>query len=501
MNGNSQSKVGASVYLLLFVILCSTVLCSAKAAETIPPSFEQQQPGILHRLIHDPLLAQPADVPDMHALPGDAVSPPCLTPLNITKPLSLVSAVDLALCSNPQLRDTWAQIKVQIAQVGQARSAYLPTISAQISELNNRTVYPDFPSANNTANGHMTYASLNWLLFDFGGRSANLEAAEDALKAAIDNHDAEMQKLLGEVISDYFNAIAAQAKVSASIKAEDLAHQIEDSATRRLQHGTGDRGDQAQAKTAAAKAELTLARDIGERDKALAEMVYALGLAPGTNLVLPDLLEPKKTQAVAALSEWIRLAEQYQPAIHAAKEQWYAAQSKARSSRSDGLPTLSFVSYFDQNGYPNQGLQPTRNNATSIGLMLNVPIFDGFLQHYKIDEANARADVAQAQMQDTEHQILKQVVSAYGDALMALDSIDASRTLLDSARVAMESVQNRYDHGVGTMIELLTAQSSLVDARQQWVQSMAQWEAGRLELLAASGILGHSALAELQDKK
>ncbi len=499
MSGNCQSKVGASVCLLLFVMLCSAGLCSAKAAEMIPPSVERQ-PGILHRLINDPLLAQPAGMPDMRALPGDAVSTPCPTQLNITKPLSLVSAVDLALCSNPQLRDTWAQIKVQVAQVGQARSAYLPTISAQISELNNRTVYPGFPSADNTTNGHMTYASLNWLLFDFGGRSANLEAAEDALKAAIDNHDAEMQKLLGEVISDYFNAIAAQAKVSASIKAEDLARQIEDSATRRLQHGTGDRGDQAQAKTAAAKAELTLARDIGERDKTLAEMVYALGLAPDTNIVLPGLLEPGRSEAVAALSDWVRLAEQYQPAIHAAKEQWSAAQSKARSTRSDGLPTLSFVSYFDQNGYPNQGLQPTKNSVTSIGLMLNVPIFDGFMQHYKIDEANARADVAQAKMQDTEHQILKQVVSAYGDALMALDSIDASRTLLESARVAMESVQNRYDHGVGTMIELLTAQSSLADARQQWVQSLARWEAGRLELLAASGVLGHAALEGLNEK-
>ena len=96
---------------------------------------------------------------------------------------------------------------------------------------------------------------------------------------------------------------------------------------------------------------------------------------------------------------------------------------------------------------------------------------------------------------------MKQVVSAYGDAVMAFDAIDASRSLLESARVTMESAQNRYDHGVGTMNELLTAQSSLTDARQQWVQSLAQWEASRLELLAASGILGHAALEGLQDKK
>ena len=65
---------------------------------------------------------------------------------------------------------------------------------------------------------------------------------------------------------------------------------------------------------------------------------------------------------------------------------------------------------------------------------------------------------------------------------------------LESAQVAMESAQNRYDHGVGTMIELLTAQSALADASQQWMQSLAQREAGRLELLAASGVLGHAVI-------
>lgn len=126
--------------------------------------------------------------------------------------------------------------------------------------------------------------------------------------------------------------------------------------------------------------------------------------------------------------------------------------------------------------------------------MLNIPIFDGFLQHYKVDEARARAEAAQAQMQDTEHRILEQVVAAYGDAVAALDTLDASKTLLKSARVAVGAAQDRYDHGVGSMLELLSAQSDLADARQQRIQSLAQWDASRLELLAASGVLGHAAL-------
>ena len=485
-------KILKALICLSTVLLYSIHQSWAGSLDDASPEIHPQ--GILRRLARDPLLAQPKELTDSRTLPGDVIPIPCPPQVDFGKPLPLTGAVDLALCSNPQLRDTWAQIKVQIAQVGQARSAYLPTLTAQISELNNRTVYPGFSASNNTTQGHMTYASLNWLLFDFGGRSANLKASDDAMEAAIDDHDAEMQKLLGEVISDYFNAMAAQAKVEASKEAANLANRIEDSANRKLQHGTGDRADFTQAKTAAAKAELSLMHDIGEKNKLVAELVYALGVSPGTDILLPELTEPDRPMGIKALMEWVRIAKQLHPAIRASRERWTSAQEKVRSARSDGLPSLSFISTFDQNGYPNQGLQPIRSNITTIGLTLNIPIFDGFMQHYKIDEAQARANAAQAQMQDTEHEVLKQVVTAYGDAVTAFDSIDAARILLEASQVAMRSAQNRYDLGVGTMMEVLTAQSALADARQQWVQSLAQWEAGRLELLAASGVLGHTAI-------
>jgi outer membrane protein len=402
--------------------------------------------------------------------------------------------VDLALCSNPQLRVAWAAIKVSVARVGQARAAYLPTLSVQLSELRNRTTYPKFPFSDSTTNGHTTYASLNWLLFDFGGRAANREAADDLLRAAIDAHNAGVQRLLAQVISDYFNAIATEATLRVSVETARLAKATEYSARRRLNQGVGNRGDLAQAATASAKADLILARDVGNRDTAMAELVYALGLAPGTPVVLPDLIAPTRPEAMAGLRQWMQQAKLSQPAIRAAHEQWAAAQAKVRRAQSYGLPTLSFVTTYDENGYPNQGLQPIPSNALSAGLTLNIPIFDGFLQRYKVSEARARAEVAQARWQDTEHHVLAQVVAAYGDAVASLDALGPSRTLLVSAQQAMEAARNRYDHGVGTMIDLLSAQAALADARRQRVQSLAQWDAARLRLLAASGVLGRSAV-------
>lgn len=447
-----------------------------------------------HRWWDDPLLTRPPQLSTGDVLPGDTAPPSCPPRVNLTMPLSLSNAVDLALCSNPQLRVTWAAIKVRAARLGQARAAYFPTLSIQLSELRNRTRYPAFPFDNSTANGSTTYASLNWLLFDFGGRAANRESADDMLRAAIDAHDAGMQHLLAQVISDYFNTIAATATLRVGIQTARLAQETQDSVRRRLNQGVGNRGDLAQAATAAAKASLVLARDIGDQDAAMAKLVYALGLAPGTLVTLPDLVAPTRPEAMAALTRWMQQAKLRQPAIRAAREQWAAARAKVRRAQSYGLPTLSFVTTYDKNGYPNQGLQPTRSNSLAAGLTLNIPIFDGFLQRYKVGEAQARAEAAQARWQDTKHHILAQVVAAYGDAVASLDALGPSRTLLQSAQYAMETARNRYDHGVGTLMDLLSAQAALADARQQRVESLAQWDAARLRLLTASGILGLSAV-------
>ncbi|WP_376767458.1 TolC family protein [Paludibacterium denitrificans] len=46
--------------------------------------------------------------------------------------IDLATAVDQALCHNPQSQSAWASIRAQAMQVGVAESAYLPTISASI---------------------------------------------------------------------------------------------------------------------------------------------------------------------------------------------------------------------------------------------------------------------------------------------------------------------------------------------------------------------------------
>jgi outer membrane protein len=158
----------------------------------------------------------------------------------------------------------------------------------------------------------------------------------------------------------------------------------------------------------------------------------------------------------------------------------------------EGLPSLDLTGNFYQNGRPNQGLNPTRTDETLAGLTLNIPLFSGFSQTYKVRGAQAQVEQKEATLQDTEQQILMEVVKAHADAMAAADNLKYSQDLLTAAQKALATVQRKFDKGASDILEVLSTQSALADAEQQRIQCLAEWRSARLRLLTSVGGLGLS---------
>ena len=62
--------------------------------------------------------------------------------------------------------------------------------------------------------------------------------------------------------------------------------------------------------------------------------------------------------------------------------------------------------------------------------------------------------------------------------------------LLASAEQSVQVAAGRYREGVGSIIDLLTAQSALATARAQQVQSRWQWYTSLVQLARDAGVLG-----------
>lgn len=429
-------------------------------------------------------------------LPGDLAVLVCADVPTAAQLLGLVDVLDLALCNNPQVKAALANIKVRASSVGEAQAAYWPSVTGAVNRLKNETRYPDFPDANTAKTGNTQSLNLTWRLLDFGGRAATRDAASQLLVAAVAGHAAALQKTLSAVVRAYYEALTAKSLLDLKTETARLTAATLASARQREAKGAAALGDVLQAQTALLKERLGEQRAQSDYRKALAALVNAMGAAAGTPLNLHEnMAEPALTQPVRPAADWLLYAEATHPAIMAAQAQLVEAQKRVVAARSEGLPSLDLTGTYYKNGSPSQGLASSKNIVSNIGVVLNVPIFDGFTKTYKTYGASAQVEQVLAQLHEVRYQVQTQILQSHADAEAARQNLAPSAELLTVAQALVETSTRRYDKGVADIQELLNAQAALSQARQERLRSMLDWRSASLQLLANAGLLGRARAA------
>jgi TolC family type I secretion outer membrane protein len=417
--------------------------------------------------------------PRLAARVGEA---PCSTDLPATA-LTPVDAVDLALCNHPQTREVWASARAQAALVGVARAGWLPNLDASAGATR-------FQNRDNPFTRTSAALTLSWLLVDFGQRSANVENAQQLLNAAAATQDATVQALFLAALQTYYAAQATQAAVVSANEAERAARESFQAADARYNVGVATPADRLQAQTALSQATLNRIRAEGEARNALGALANALGFAAQQPLALAELpAAPVETVFQKEVDALIGEAQARRPDLRAAEAQLRAAEASVDLARAQGRPTISLAagpSWQESAGVITQG--------NSIGLSLNVPLFTGFDTTYRVRSAAAQAEVRAAQRDRIKNQVALDVWRAYQSLTTATQSLKTTADLVASAEQSAKVALGRYKAGVGTVLDLLTAQSALASARLQRIQAQLDWNVYRATLAQAIGALDYTLL-------
>lgn len=417
--------------------------------------------------------------PRLAARVGEA---PCTTDLPATA-LTAVDAVDLALCNNPQTREVWASARAQAALVGVAQAGWLPNLDASASATR-------FQNENNPFTRTTAALTLSWLLVDFGQRSANVENARQLLNAAAATQDATVQALFLAALQTYYAAQAAQAAVVSATEAERAARESFLAADARYGVGVATPADRLQAQTALSQATLNRIRAEGDARNALGSLANALGFGAQQGIALAELpAAPVETTFQKEVDALIGEAQARRPDLRAAEAQLKAAEASVDLARAQGRPTISLAagpSWQESAGAITQG--------NSIGLSLNVPLFAGFDTTYRVRSAAAQAEVRAAQRDRIRNQVALDVWRAYQSLTTATQSLKTTSDLVASAEQSAKVALGRYKAGVGTVLDLLTAQSALASARLQRIQAQLDWNVYRATLAQAMGALDYTLL-------
>ena len=398
-------------------------------------------------------------------------------------PLSAIDAVDLALCNNPQTREVWAAARVQAAQVGVAQAAWLPNLDGRLgaSRYQNDGRYYNASSAALT---------LSWLVFDSGARSANGENARQLLAAAAATQDARVQSLFLSALQAFYTAQATRAAVVSTTEAERAAREGFNAAESRYNVGVATPADRLLAQTALSQATLTRIKAEGEARNALGTLANAMGFRAGQPLTLEpppaELPAGDFQREVAAL---IAEAEVRRPDLKAAEAQVKAAQANVDLVQAQGRPTISLST-----GPTWAETDRVAINGGVIGVTVDLPLFTGFDTTYRVRSAAAQVDVKNAQLETLRNQVALDVWKAYQSLTTATQSLKTTVDLVASAEQSERVALGRYKAGVGTVLDLLTAQSALANARLQRIQAALDWFVYRATLAQAVGALDYTLL-------
>lgn len=442
------------------------------------------------------------------AIPANPSSPILSSHVSCTfgdpgNPLTLQEAIERALCANPDTRNAWAIIEERAAAVGVSKAAYLPTLSAtgewvhddSITDVRGHSTL----SSNYSTMVHSRSLTLGWVLYDFGGSRAALANARALLTAAQANEEAVLQQVFAETAKGYYAAQSAREQLRADDAVVTDAHNSLTAAQERVEHGAGPMTEVYQAKTAYIQALVTQTRDRGQALAAQGNLANAIALSPDTPLTLDTLNEsvPPDATFTRTVAELIAQAERAHPAMLAAEKELQAAQAGVTQARAQGRPTIKLVGQYSQNNEPVQlGLGQPHYPATGhdgyIGIQVSVPIFSGFATTYQARQAQAQVDQESVALDKTRQQVALQVWTSYQTLQTDTQNLAISSQLQTVATQAWESAQRRYRSGVGTILELLSTQTALAQARQQRVEAFTEWRYDRLALASALGQLGWS---------
>jgi len=398
----------------------------------------------------------------------------------IIAPLTLADVVDLALCNNPQTRSLWANSRAQAAQVGVSTAAYLPTLSALASVSENQSTSGNQPQVNLTS--RTANLSVNYLLYDFGGRSSTLENARQLLIAANATRDATLQSNFLNAVQAYYALLSARASVESFQTDELKAQESLAAALARYQAGVATPVDRLQAQTTLSQARLNRIRGEGEASNAQGTLANVMGFDASQPFTLQAVAEETPDPVIEQdIGKLIAAARQKRPDLAAAESQIKAAEAQLQATRASGMPSITVGAMAS---VTNPDFQ-----ANNIGITLNVPLFSGFKTTYQSRAAEAQVEGKLAERDRLANQIALDVWKAYQGMLTNSQALRSADDLVLAATQSEKMILGRYKAGVGNILDTLAAQSALANARQQRVAALYNFMFSRFALAQAIGQL------------
>ena len=412
-------------------------------------------------------------------------------------PLTVDGAVDLTIQHSVRLKAAGADARIMESMRREALAPFWPQLSAN-GYLNEQRQAPNvYTSAGDTmARNYQVFnadrnrdanVTLMWPLFSGGRDYYGYRAAARRAEAGREMQRASEVDVAMQARLDYVAAVREAENLKVT---DDLVREVEERV--RVSRAAFDAGRIPRYYLLRDETELANARQMqamasARAQQAIIALKTTLGVALDSDVTLADRLE---TPALAtAVEDALRETTDRHPELRAAAKQRQAAEADVRAAQGRYLPQLSASYMYDWAWMNNRSRDAMADGSEgySVGLVLTLPIFDGFMRENAINTARARVDRATQAEALARQQIAKDLHSAALMLEAAKRSVDAARVGVAQAAEEARAVRDRFEAGRGIQLEVLDAQVAVTRARLNEVTALADYQTAYAMWLRAAG--------------
>ncbi len=422
------------------------------------------------------------------------------------KPLFLALTLALAPTAHAaNLSDTFRDAQAYDAQYAAARAAWQ---AGQEKSVQGRAGL--LPQVN--LSGNVRYNEIDSSLpggdADYDSNGAAITAAQplfrmqnivqyqqskNQVKIAEMQFKAAEQDLILRVAQAYFDVLQSQDNI-AFINAQKAAITEQLAAAKRnFEVGTATITDTHEAQ---ARYDLAVAQEIAEQNTLnirLRALEKLIGKPAGA---LDVLAEPAQFQTeTGAIDEWASRAADGNLQAEIQRIAKTIADQEVERNRAGHYPTLDAVAGYTIANSQNFGTLQVDTKTASVGLELNLPIYQGGLTSSRVREAVANQEKARQDLENATREASLQARQAWLNVSSGAARVRALEQALTSTRAQLDSTKLGLQVGVRTSLDVLDAEQQVLSARRDLAGARYAYLLSGLSLKAAVGTLNPADLA------
>ena len=416
----------------------------------------------------------------------------------VTRPLSVVDALNTALEQNGTILKAKNDLEASYGIVVQTRAIVLPKVQTTTSQGPSRFLARD--SGLSEEIGGFSVPSKSWNAglqvvqsFYEGGRMLSaLRTARLTKEQAILQYQTVVADTLLATRLAYYDILLAAQQITVNEASVNLLQRELDDQRRRYEAGTVPRFNVLRAEVAVANQRPNLIR---------ARNAYRIGKNNLSNLLgynlpreiwddiplqLSDQLEaaPYQIELPVAITE----ALEKRTELGALRKAERLEQEKIVTARAGYKPSLQGFAGYEWHTFQFEHRDLDEQlNGWAVGAQLNWSVFDGLATRGRVMEAKALHEKSKVDLDDTSRRIELEVRTAYSGFIEAREVLESQQKVQEEAEEALRLAKARADAGTGTQLDVLDAETSLTQARTTQVQSLHDYAVARARLERAIG--------------